>query len=104
MRPNLGRMRKLIEMGNIMQLILQALVVCLTVFCGVGAVLMVFGLYRTYKAIKADSKECNWTDESQSCHVYQTSCKNEFYNANDGNPVTEWAKYCPYCRGEIVNN
>ena len=74
-------------------------------FISVGGFLMIaimiaFALRLTKDSLEINrNKYCRWmsTDLSE----YNTYCGNEFHNAEDGNPVTDWAKYCPYCGKEI---
>lgn len=36
---------------------------------------------------------------------YKTSCGNDFHDATEtGDPVSDWAKFCPYCGREIECN
>jgi hypothetical protein len=38
--------------------------------------------------------DCVWRGVTE----YKTGCGNIFYDAAEtGNPITDWATYCPYC-------
>ncbi len=53
------------------------------------------------------NKTCEWKnhsgENSDDCTgLYDTSCKEVFYDATEsGTPVSDWAKYCPYCGRSI---
>lgn len=41
---------------------------------------------------------CKWKGEGE----YETACGNRFFDSTEsGNPITDWAKYCPYC-GRVI--
>lgn len=90
-----------------MDMVLGFLVILLFSFMFLGAISMVVLIWRTVNAIMNDNREwksnktCKWSDNGGGCSSYSTECGNEFHNANEGNPVTDWATHCPYCGGEI---
>jgi len=92
-----------------MDMVLGFLVILLAAFVFLGAVSMVVLIWRTVNAIMNDNREwqnnyklCKWVSSGDtSCSIYETSCEQTFYNANDENPVTDWATHCPYCGGKI---
>lgn len=74
-----------------------------------GAALLLFYvgtyIYREIKEEKQTKKseinKCRFT-RLTALDDWETSCGHNFYDASEsGNPVTDWAKFCPYCGGQI---
>lgn len=50
---------------------------------------------------KRPSKKCTYK-RFHELDDWKTECGCDFHDATEtGNPVTDWATYCPYCGGEI---
>lgn len=83
--------------------------VSLLIICVIGvAFLLAFVAHWIWSEIieekalnKRPSKSCKYKRVSV-LDDWSTECGKVFHDATEsGNPVSDWAKYCPFCGGEI---
>lgn len=85
-----------------MEFLMSAMTLLVSV-AAIGAVgLLVMCLKFAIKESRNNSR-CEWKSEDDYNTNYNTNCGNGFYNScEDGEHVTKWAKYCPYCGKKIM--
>ena len=70
-----------------------------------GCLVILYILYQLAIMIRADWKknqECQWVNKDDYCSEYESGCGHGFANMQDGDPVTDWATYCPFCGNKIT--
>lgn len=79
-------------------------------FTVTAAVFLLFGiafglLSRLAVWIEKDSQRsfnCRYDPQDEYNSIFKTRCGHDFYNAaDDGDHVTSWMTYCPYCGGKV---
>lgn len=72
------------------------------VFAGFGFSLGLFGRLALWIAAESRvSYTCKYKPLDDNNAQFETSCGKEFFNAaDDGDYVTTWLNYCPYCGGK----
>ncbi len=91
-------------MDLLMLFVMGALALCVA---GVLLLIIFVALYiimdirRDKKSRKVIEGFCEYSRQSL-LDDYTTGCGNEFHDSSEtGNPVTDWATFCPYCGNKI---
>jgi len=88
-----------------MSLFETGLLTTLTTMVIAGCLAMIYVFYKLAMILRSSWKknqECQWKPITDYCSEYDSGCGHSFANMQDGNPVTDWANYCPFCGNTIV--